>query len=124
MELWTGIAEATCFQELSDEDIELAIRMEMAIMPTEITISAGETRQKQQYEPYTYHSTMRLDCSDLAKAVKHAYETAPEGHKLSTYVRAKKLMYRVIASKFDAHERYQRDLIHIQEEKDGIIPHK
>lgn len=125
LELYQAIDPGvTLFNDLTEKDIKLAIRMEMAMMPTEIVITVGETRQKQQFEPYNYHMSMTLDCRDLAGAVRSAYEDAAEGKRLEAYVRAKKVMYKIIATKFDAHERFQRDLIHAQELKDGIIPHK
>lgn len=125
LELYQAIDPSVAsYEDLSNKEIKLAIRMEMAMMPSEITVTVGETRQKQQFEPYNYHMSMKLDCGDLRGAVISSYEDAPEGKRLAAYVRAKKLMYKVIATKYDAHERYQRDLIHAQEEKDGIVPHK
>lgn len=107
--------------ELTDKQVLLATQMDMAIMPMEITISAGEKRQVTQYNPNDYFASIKLNISGLYKAVEGAVHTAPAGQKVDTYMESKKLLYELLKDRIEMHEDFLRSILHKLEEKDGLI---
>lgn len=107
--------------ELTDKQIMSATEMDMAIMPMEITVSAGEKRQVTQYNPNDYFVSMKLDISGMYQAVITAVQTAPSGQKIATYIESKKLLYELLKDRIEMHEDFLRSILHKLEEKDGLI---
>lgn len=108
--------------DLTDKQVMLATQMDMAIMPMEISISAGEKRQITQYNPNDYFASIKLDISGMYNTVIIAVQTAPTGQKVSTYIESKKLLYELLKDRIEMHEDFLRNILHNLQEKDGLKP--
>jgi hypothetical protein len=109
--------------EVSDEELLFAVKMELSLIMTEITISAGEKRQKTQFNPNDYFGSVKLDVSEASRTILERVMDAPLGSKVETYIKSKKYFYSLIAERFSTHEDFIRNLIQNQQRSDGINPH-
>jgi hypothetical protein len=106
--------------DMTDEQIMLAVEMEMSMIPIEINVSAGEKRQVSQYNPNDYWGSMRFDIKGMSETVVAAVRAAPKGKKIEVYIEARKILHATIESKFRDYERFIRGILKKQELKDGI----
>lgn len=105
---------------LSDEELELVFKMAVEVIPTEIQMSASETRQVRQYEPNSYQASMKLDCSGMhQRIVDRVMEAKPE-NRVAVFTECKRIAYGIIAEQYKVNENYLRKLIQQQQLDDGI----
>lgn len=111
-----GITSAT------EDDVIIVAKMELSIFPSELTVSASETRQKAQYSPNSYFASMKLDLSDLKSIVLEAVESAPKGSRVETYIKYKSAFYNLVQTKVRQTSEMLRGTLHAQQRNDGIEP--
>jgi hypothetical protein len=107
---------------LTESELQFAISLEIGLMPKELTISCGETRQIKQYSPNVYNSTMTLDISAIYEALLSLVVGSAKGFKLETYLKGRRMLFKTIASRFADYETFQRKLIHDQQKTVDIVP--
>jgi len=106
-------------KELDEETIEQFAVIELSSFPTEITISAGMTRQKQQYQPNVYHASIKVDVQKSTDFIIDSVKNAPKGKKIDTYIKLKRYQYKSLLSKVDKHEDVLRRALIARAKADG-----
>ena len=105
--------------ELSEEDFLDYAVLELSTFPTELTISCGMTRQKQQFMPNTYHASIKIDIENSANHIVDAVRDAAPGIRVEKYIKLKKYMYKSLLSKIDKHEGMLRQALIKRAKEDG-----
>lgn len=106
-------------KELDEETIEQFAIIELSSFPTEITVSAGMTRQKQQYQPNVYHASVKIDLQRATDLIIASVKNAPKGKKIDTYIKLKRYQYKSLLSKIDKHEDALRRALILRAKADG-----
>ena len=78
-------APTAAIEGVSDDTLLAYAKIEMAFFPNEMTISAGMTRQKQQFCPNVYHASIKIDLSSAKESILQAVANANKGEKLIVY---------------------------------------
>lgn len=105
---------------LTEEELENLFRLDCAIFPSQLTVSAGETRQVRQFEPNNYHVSMQFDLSEVKTVVKKQVMQAPLEKRAEVYDDLRHMVYGVIMKKYEKGERYLRTLISGAKAADGL----
>jgi len=106
-------------KEVSQKEIIDLLELDMGFSISEITISAGETRQVRQYEPNTYHVTIKYDLNAALSTLSDKVKKSK--NPTETYFEQKKMLFQLISDKYSNGENYLRDLIKNQQKDDGIV---
>ena len=104
---------------ISDEDLKLIFDLNLEFQAKEMTISAGEKRQKFQFEPNDYHASMKIDLGNSWNVIFSRVKDAPPEERAEVYQNCKKLFYDLIQAQYQKHERYLRSLLQAQAKIDG-----
>ena len=103
-----------------DDRVLTYAKLEMSTFPTEMTISCGMTRQRQQYSPNTYHATLKLDMTLTKKVILDAVANAPEGQRLAVYRDLKNFAYKSLFARYENHESVLRQRLEGRGKADGV----
>ena len=110
----------TDLRKTLDEDtiLQFAV-LELSSFPTEITISAGMTRQIQQYCPNTYHASVKVDIGRATDLIVDTVKNAAKGKRIDTYVKLKRYQYKSLLGKIEKHEDVLRRALISRASADG-----
>lgn len=110
---------------LTKDEFSNLVSMDLAMLPTEITISAAATRPLGvKYSTNNYHVSVKVDTKEVYNIIVNELnkESSNRAETLKNLVSLKTMMYKVLASKYKSHEQYLRGLIRTSEIADGVVP--
>jgi hypothetical protein len=105
---------------ISQDELEMVFKLDEMFELTEITVSAAETRQVRPFESNNYHASAKYDLTGAHKLIKHKVADMPAAKRMSEYIKLRKAFMALIEKKTATMEDKLRDIIHKQQQNDGI----
>lgn len=106
--------------DITDEDLKLIFDLNLEFQARELTISAGEKRQKFQFEPNDYHVSMKMDLGKSWTVIFDNVKKAEPEDRVEAYQKAKMIFYKLIQAQHAKNEGFLRKLLKDSEERDEI----
>ena len=106
--------------DVTKQELETILYLDLGIIPTEMSVSAAETRQVRQYESNNYHSSITYNLNPAKDYIISELAKVPEKDKVEAYFGLKKIMWQMVSDKYTVTENYLRSLIQKQQLEDGI----
>lgn len=106
-------------EEVSDDELRLAVALDMNTFLSEMTISASETRQVRQYESNNYFLSMQYNLEQVRQMFMLELNGDPM-EKIAKYLDMKKTTIKFLADKYSLTENLLRELIAKQKVEDGV----
>jgi len=107
--------------ELTKQEIQDLMLMDMKSSINKITVSTGATRPAGiQYASNNYHISAEVDVSGMFEVVREVANRAPQDKLLETYFDVKAAAYKMIEVKYASTEQYLHGLLDTAMKKDGV----
>ena len=107
---------------IADSDLEFVFELVTEMAPSELTISAAETRQFKAYEPNQYYASMKIDLGNVHQRIFERVKRARPEDRAATFTECKRILYSLMKEQYSRNEDYLRSLISKQQIEDGLSP--
>lgn len=106
---------------IPDSTLEAIAKFDTQFVPSQITVSASETRQVRPYETNNYFMSIQFNLDSLKEVVaNHIAEGKTQEEQLARYLDCKKLVFQMIDDKYKMTEDFIRRQLKEQQTADGI----
>jgi|JI102314A2RNA_FD_contig_123_14243_length_6837_multi_3_in_2_out_0_7 hypothetical protein len=108
-------------KDLSKQEIQSLVLMDMKSSINKLTVSVGATRPtKVQYAGNNYHFSAEVDTSGMFEVLRDVCSSEPEPTLLEKYFDMKSAVYNMIKVKVTSTEQYLHELLDAAIKKDGL----
>lgn len=108
-------------EELKDSTLEIIAAFDFGFVPSQVTVSASETRQVRPYETNNYFMSVQFNTESLKSTMsEYVSEGATPEEQIARYAESKRLIFQMIADKYAATENFIREKLKAQQAEDGL----